>query len=175
MQKHISHAENAPTTHIFKHPIIEIVSTHICKDSTVTSFLIRYFYYFSCISVRILNIWDNQRLCSYLSVSSWENLNTGKFIRLDLFLFTGYSRSAATGKYIKYSLDSGKTTRILRKIIKSSSEMAKISRPVQEISKFSEQSLYYCMLIEKINNFLLWTFQHIYHSGGNLQQFTRII
>ena len=32
--------------------------------------------------------------------------------------------------------------------------MAKIARPVQEISEFSEQSLYYCTLIEKINKFL---------------------
>ena len=32
-----------------------------------------------------------------------------------------------------------------------SSEMVKIAIPVQEISKFLEKSLYFCMLIEKIN------------------------
>ena len=31
--------------------------------------------------------------------------------------------------------------------------MAKLARPVQEISEFLEQSLYYCVLIEKINKF----------------------
>ena len=28
MQKHISHVENAPTTHIFNHPFIEVHSQH---------------------------------------------------------------------------------------------------------------------------------------------------
>ena len=62
--------------------------------------------------------------------------------------------SATTIKYIEYSLYSGRTTQILGIIIKSSSEMAKIARPVQEIPKILEQSLYYCVLIENINHFL---------------------
>ena len=78
----------------------------------------------------------------------------GKFIRLDLFFLQDTAGSAATIEYIEYLLDMGRTTRILGKIIKSSSEMAKIARPVQEISEFSEHSLYLCVLIEKINKFL---------------------
>ena len=55
--------------------------------------------------------------------------------------------------------------------MKSSSEMAKISRPVQEISKFLEQSLYYCALIEKIDkNSFVVIFSKIKCSGEKLPQ-----
>ena len=57
----------------------------------------------------------------------------------------------ANTKYIDYSLDSERITRILGTIIRRSSEMAKIAIPAQEISENSEKSLYFCTLIEKIN------------------------
>ena len=60
----------------------------------------------------------------------------GKFIRLGLFLLQNTAESAATIEYIKYLLDSGRITRIFGKIIKSSSEMAKIARPAQETPNF---------------------------------------
>ena len=102
--------------------------------------------------MRISNIWDNQRDSHVLKCFLLgEPRIIGKFIRLDLFLLQDTAGSSANIEYIKYSWDLGRTTQILRKVIKSSSEMAKITRPAQEISKFSEQSLYYCMLIEKIN------------------------
>ena len=63
----------------------------------------------------------------------------GKFIRLDLFFLQDIAESAATIKYIEYSLDSGRTNRILRKIIKSSSEMAKMARPAQKTPEFLGQ------------------------------------
>ena len=104
--------------------------------------------------MRILNIRDTQRDSHVLKCfPSGKSRIIGKFIRLDLFLLQDTAGSAAAGEYIEYSMDSGRTTRILGKIIKSSSEMAKIARPVQEISEFLEQSLYFCTLIEKINKF----------------------
>ena len=57
----------------------------------------------------------------------------------------------ANTEYIDYSLDSERKTRILRKIIRRSSEMAKIAIPAQETSEKSEKSLYFCALIEEIN------------------------
>ena len=118
--------------------------------------------------MRILNIQDNQRY-SYVvkCFFSGKPQIIGKFIRLDLFLLQDRAGSTANTEYIEYLLDLGRTTRILRKIVKSSSEMAKIARPVQEISEFLEQSLYYCALIEKINNFLfVKIFSNIYCSGA---------
>ena len=73
----------------------------------------------------------------------------GKFIRLGLFLLQDTAGSAAI-KYIKYLQDSGRITRILRKIAQSSNEMAKIARPAQEIPEFLGQSLCYCALIEEL-------------------------
>ena len=54
-------------------------------------------------------------------------------------------------EYIDYSQDLERITQILGTIIRRSSEMAKIAISAQEISKKSEKSLYFCMLIEKIN------------------------
>ena len=128
--------------------------------------------------MRIPNIWDNQR---YLHVLKCFLLGKpriiGKFIRLDLFFLQDTAGSTANIEYIEYSLDSGRTTRILGKIIKSSSEMAKIARPVQEISEFLEQSLYYCTLIEKINKFLFFVviFSKIKCSEESLHQSTSTI
>ena len=54
--------------------------------------------------------------------------------------------------------------------------MAKIARPVQEISKFLEQSLYGCVLIEKINKFLFVViFSNVKCSEEKLQQSTSTI
>ena len=83
----------------------------------------------------------------------------GKFIRLGLFLLQDTAGSAATIEYIDYLLDLGRITQILRKIVKSSSEMAKIARPAQETPKFSGQSLCYCMLIEKLTKKICSNFQ----------------
>ena len=54
--------------------------------------------------------------------------------------------------------------------------MAKIARPVQEISEFSEQSLYHCALIEKIKFSFIAIFSHIKcgeenHQSRKLKQF----
>ena len=57
----------------------------------------------------------------------------------------------ANTKYIDYSLDSERITRIIGKIIKKSSKMAKIAIPAQEISENSGKLLYFCVLIEEIN------------------------
>ena len=85
----------------------------------------------------------------YLSVPSWENPEyLGNSLDWIYFFLQDTAGSAAASKYPKYSLDSGRTTQILGKIIKSSSEIAKIARPVQETSEFSGQSLYCCALIQ---------------------------
>ena len=57
----------------------------------------------------------------------------------------------ANTEYIDYSLDLERITQIIGKIIRRSSEMAKIAIPAQEISENSEKSLYFCALIEEIN------------------------
>ena len=57
----------------------------------------------------------------------------------------------ANTEYLDYSLDSERITQIIGKIIRRSSEMAKIAIPAQEISENSEKSLYFCALIEEIN------------------------
>ena len=75
----------------------------------------------------------------------------GKFIRLGLFLLQDTAGSVATIEYIEYSLDSGRITQILRKIIRGSSEMAKIARPAQKTPKFLGQLPCYCVLIEKLS------------------------
>ena len=102
--------------------------------------------------MRILNIWNNQTDSHVLKhFLSGKPPIIGKFIRLDLFLLQDTAGSTADLEYIDYLLDSGRITQILGKIIRRSSEMAKIARPVQEISEVSEQSLHYCTLMEKIN------------------------
>ena len=67
-----------------------------------------------------------------MSIHLGKSQRIGKFIRLGLFLLQDTAGSAATIEYIEYSLDLGRITQILRKIIKSSSEMAKFARPAQE-------------------------------------------
>ena len=102
--------------------------------------------------MRILNIQNNRRDSHVIKCFLLGKPRIiGKFIRLDLFLLQDTAGSTANVEYVEYLQDLGRLTQILGKIIKSSSEMAKIARPVQKISEFSEQSLYYCALIEKIN------------------------
>ena len=157
MQKHISHAKNTPTAHIFKHLIIEINSQHphllgfnsnLIPNSGISII--------SAVSLQGFQIFGTIReIRMYLSVPSWENPEyLGNSFDWIYFSYRIQQGLLLLSKYIEYSLDLGRTTRILRIIIKSSSEMAKIARPVQEISEFLEQSLYYCALIEKINIFL---------------------
>ena len=54
-------------------------------------------------------------------------------------------------EYSDYSLDSERITRIIGKIIRRSSEMAKIAIPAQEISEKLQKSSFFCVLIEEIN------------------------
>ena len=126
--------------------------------------------------MRILNIWDNQRyLCIYMYIHLRKPRIIGKFIRLGLFLLQDTAGSAATVEYIEYLLDLGRITQILRKIAQSSSEMAKIARPAQEIPKFLGQSLCYCVLIEKLIIIFRSNFLAIRrHSKGQLWLITRI-
>ena len=75
MQKHISHAKNTPTAHIFKHPIIEIYSQHqhllefnsnLIPNSGISTI--------SAVSLRRFRIFRTIRdIHMYLSVPSWEN------------------------------------------------------------------------------------------------------
>ena len=51
-------------------------------------------------------------------------------------------------EYIEYSLDSERKTRIIGKIIKRSSEMAKIAIPAQEIFRKFRKIVVFCALIE---------------------------
>ena len=80
MQKHISHAENAPTAHIFKHPIIERNSQYpyflgFDSDLIPNSSI----FIISAISLQGFQIFGTIRdICMYLSVSSWENQNNWK-------------------------------------------------------------------------------------------------
>ena len=89
MQKHILHAENVPTTHIFNHPTIHVNSPHpylLGFDSNLfPNFNI---LLFSCILERIPNIWKNQRdslVLKRLLLGITRML--GKFIRLVLFSY----------------------------------------------------------------------------------------
>ena len=60
---------------------------------------------------------------------------------------------------LEYLLDLERITRIFGKIVKSSSEMAKIARPAQETPKFLGQLLCYCTLIEKLTRIFHSDFQ----------------
>ena len=152
MQKHISCAENAPTAHIFNNLTIDINSQHPYLlgfgSNLVPNFNILLFQLypgedseyseesgrFACNSVSPLGNTPN----------IWEIHFDWSYFLQDTAGFT------ANTECINYLLDSERITQILRTIIRSS-EMAKIAIPAQEISENSEKSLYFCMLIEKIN------------------------
>ena len=152
-KKHISLAENAHTAHIFYYLTIGINSQHphlLGFDSNLIpnfnillfqpyfgedSEYLEQFERFACISAFLLGITQI----------------IGKFIRLDLFFLHDTEGSTANTKYIDYSMDLRRITRIFGKIIKRSSEMAKIAIPIQEISENLEQSLYFlCADREKL-------------------------
>ena len=153
MQKHISLSENAPTAHIFNYLTIDRNSQDpylLGFDSNlVPNFNILLFQLypgedseyseesgrFACISASSLGNTPN----------IWEILFDWSYFLQDTAGFT------VNTEYIIYSLDSERKTQIIGKIIKRSSEMAKIAIPAQEISENSEKSLYFCTLIEKIN------------------------
>ena len=75
MQKHISHTENTPTTHIFYHPVVEINSQHphllafnsnLAPNSSISTIL--------AVSLGGFQIFGTIRdIHSYLCISSQEN------------------------------------------------------------------------------------------------------
>ena len=88
----------------------------------------------------------------HFSISTWEYPKySGNSLRLVLFFLQDTAGFTQNTKYIDYSLDLERITRIIGKIVKKSSEMAKIAIPAQDISENSEKSLYFCALIEEIN------------------------
>ena len=145
MQKHSSLVANAPTAHIFYHPTIDINSQHphlLGFDSNlVPNSSILPISAVSWRGFRIFGtIWE---ICMYFSVSSWE--------------YPEYSGNSLDWFYFSYRIQQGPLeipdtsiicwtpewiTWILERIVKRSSEMAKIAIPVQEISENLEQSLY---------------------------------
>ena len=111
MQKHILHVKNAPTAHIFKHPIIGINSQHphlLGFDSNLvpnsSSFII------SAVSLGGFRIFGTIRdISMYLSVPSQENSEySGNSLDWIYFFLQDTAGSAAASKYIEYSLDAGK-------------------------------------------------------------------
>ena len=90
---------------------------------------------FTCISVSPLGNTQN----------IWEIHFDWSYFLQDTAGFT------ANTEYLDYLLDSERITQIIGKIIRRSSEMAKIAIPAQEISENSEKSMYFCVLIEEIN------------------------
>ena len=88
----------------------------------------------------------------YFSISSWEYPEyLGNSLDWFYFFLQDTTGSTANTEYFDYLIDSRGIIQILEEIIKRSSEMAKIAILVQEISENSEQSLYFCALIKKIN------------------------
>ena len=153
MQKHISHAENAPTAHIFHHLTIDINSQHphllgFDSNLVLNSNILLFQPYLGEDSKYSE---ESERFACTLAFLLGKTQIIRKFIRLDLFFLQDTAGSTANTEYIDYLMDSREITRILGKIIKRSSEMAKIIIPVQENSENLEQSLYFCALIEKIN------------------------
>ena len=110
-----------------------IVHTHICSDSTVTSFLTCIILIFIRISERIPNIQSNERyLCIYMYIALRKYRILWKFISLHLFFLqhtAGFT--APINEYPEYSFYSEKLPHhgmeypdYLGKFPKRSSEMA---------------------------------------------------
>ena len=147
MQKHISCAENAPTAHIFNNLTIDINSQHpylLGFDSN----LVPNFY------ILVFQLYPGED-SEYSEESGRFTLGNTPNIREIHFDWSYFLQDTAgftaNTEYIEYSLDSERINQILRKIIRRSSEMAKIAIPAQEISENLEKSLYFCALIEEIN------------------------
>ena len=153
MQKHISHAENAPTTHIFNHPTIDVNSQHPCllgfDSNLIPNFNILLFQPYPGEDSEYSG--QSERFVPIFVFPLRNNPNNWE-IHFDwLYFLQDTAGSTANTEYIDYSLDSERKTRILGKFIKKSGEMAKIAIPAQEISENLEQLLCFCMLIERIN------------------------
>ena len=139
MQKHISCAENAPTAHIFNNPTIDINSQHpylLGFDSNlVPNFNILVFQPYPGEDSEYSEELGRFALISASPLGNTLNIREIHFdwsyFLQDTAGFTAYT------KYINYLLDSERKTRILRTIIRRSSEMAKIAIPAQEISENS--------------------------------------
>ena len=151
MQKHISHAENAPNTHIFNHPTIDVNSQYphlLGFDSNlVPNFNILLFQLYPGEDSEYLGQSEGFVCISVFSLgnnpNNWE-------IQLDWSYFLqDTAGSTANTEYIDYSPNSEQIHRISGKIIERSSEMAKFATPAQEISENSEQLPKICTLIEK--------------------------
>ena len=145
MQKHISHAENAPTTHIFNHPTIDVNSQHphlLGFDSNlVPNFNILLFQPYPGEDSEYLG--QSERFAG-ISASSLGNNRNNREIHFDwLYFLQDTAGSTANLESIDYSLDSERKIRIIGKIVKRSSEMAKIAIPVQEIFENLVQLLYF--------------------------------
>ena len=181
MQKHISHAENAPTAHIFYYPTVDINSQHphlLGFDSNlVPNFNILVFQPYHGKDSEYLEE-SGRFVC--ISASPLGNTPNIWEIHLDWSYFLQDTAGfTATTEYIDYSLDSERITQILGTIIRRSSEMAKIAISAQEISENSEKSLYFCALIEEINENPFVDIVGLYHEGsssrgGNSSNFHRI-
>ena len=143
MQNHISCAENAPTAHSFNYLTININS----QDPYLLGFDSNLVPNFNILVFQPYPGEDSEYLeelgrFACISASPLGNTLSIREIHFDWSYFL-QDTAGFTGntKYIDYSLDSERKTRIIRKIIKRSSEMAKIAIPAQEISENSEKSL----------------------------------
>ena len=151
MQKHISCAENTPTAHIFNNLTIDIISQHpylLGFDSNlVPNFNILVFQPYPG---EYSEYSEESGRFPCTSASPLGNTTNIQEIHFDWSYFLQDTAGfTANTEYINYLLDSERITRILGRIIRRSSEMAKIAIPAQEISENSEKSLYFCTLIEK--------------------------
>ena len=163
MQKHILHTKNAPTAHIFKHPIIEINSQHpylLGFDSNLipnsSSFII------SALSLGGFRIFGTIRdIHLYLSVPFHENPE--------------YSGNSIDWIYFSYRIQQGllllaNTSNICwiqeeqpEYLGKSSKVAVKWQKLPDQYRKFPnfQNNHCYCTLIEKINQIFLWSFSAI--------------
>ena len=153
MQNHISCAENAPTAHIFNYPTININS----QDPYLLGFDSNLIPNFNILVFQPYPGEDSEyskesERFACISASSLGNTPNIRKIHFDWSYFLQDTAGfTANIKHLDYSLDSERKTRIIRKIIKRSSEMAKFAIPAQEISENSEKLLYFCALIKEIN------------------------
>ena len=127
MQKHISLAETALTAHISKNPTIDINSQHpylLEFDSNlIPNFNILVFQPYPGEDSKYS---EELERFTYISVSPLGNTPNIREIHFDwsYFLLDTAGFTANT-EYIDYSLDLERKTRIIGKIIRRSSEMAK--------------------------------------------------
>ena len=92
------YARNAPTIPTFEYSVLESYSSYPCLLGFDSNLIPNssIFLYFSHISVRIPNIWDNQRyLCVYMYILLRKSQILGKFISLGLFLLQDTAGSTA--------------------------------------------------------------------------------